>query len=351
MADQPNAVGTAPREEAEPRIRPIAGAETCSAPRQLCEPSPPVLAVASTGGHLVELRHLVPRMGFDDSAIEWATFEDAQSRSLLAGEQVHYVPPTPPRDFKGIAANVRPALAILRSKRYSRLVSTGSGIALSFLLSARVLGLSSHYVESATRLEGPSATGRILARVPGVRTYTQNEGWAGNRWLFRGSVFDSFERSRVPGVPSLDRIVVTLGMNPYGFRRLIQRLLAVLPSSVEVVWQTGATDTTGLPISAHATLPAHELDEAIRAADVVVAHAGIGSALAALDAGHIPVLVPRSKARGEQIDDHQQLVAAALARQGLAVAPNLEDIDLDILRHASTRRAAKRQLPPRFELI
>ena len=289
-------------------------------------------------------------MGFGRSPIEWATFEDAQSRSLLTGEQVHYVPPTPTRDFKGIAANVRPALAILRSKPYSRVVSTGSGIALSFLLAARVLGLSSHYVESATRLDGPSATGQILARVPGVQTYTQGEGWASNRWLLRGSVFDGFECGKLPGVPSVDRIVVTLGMNPYGFRRLIQRLLAVLPPSVEVLWQTGVTDTTGLPISAHATLPAHELDEAIRAADVVVAHAGIGSALAALDAGHIPVLVPRTKARGEQVADHQRLIAAALERRGLAVAPDLEDLDLDILRHASTRCAIKRQLPPRFEL-
>ena len=51
------------------------------------------------------------------------------------------------------------------------------------------------------------------------------------------------------------------------------------------------------------------MQAAIDQADLVIAHAGIGSALTAFDAGLCPVLLPHSAARGEHVDDHQQLIA------------------------------------------
>lgn len=50
------------------------------------------LLVASTGGHLEQLKRLEPRFApaFDQAA--YATFDDPQSRSLLAGRDVHFVP-------------------------------------------------------------------------------------------------------------------------------------------------------------------------------------------------------------------------------------------------------------------
>ncbi|WP_448642080.1 glycosyltransferase [Geodermatophilus sp. URMC 63] len=223
-------------------------------------------------------------------------------------------------------------------------------MALSFLPLARTLGIPAHYVESATRLDGPSSTGRLLAAVPGLRTYTQDARWADERWVHRGSVLDRFAGVRpVPARP-VRRVVVVLGTNPYGFRRVLERLIAILPPEVEVLWQTGVTDTTGLPIRARAAVPARELHEAMSRADVVIAHAGMGAALAALEVGRAPVLVPRRAQRGEQIDDHQEVLGAALAARGLAIVVDADDLAGEVLTAAAALRAVTRPDPPAFVL-
>lgn len=315
-----------------------------------------MLAVCSTGGHLNELRRLVPRFDPGPGAVEWVTFDTPQSRSELAGETVHFVGLTRTRDARALLANVPRGWQILRERRPSAVVSTGSGIAMAFLPAAAAMGIPAHYVESATRLTGPSATGRALAAVPRVRTFTQDRRWASGRWTYRGSVFDDFapaasERSDAP----VQRVVVVLGTNPYGFGRLLAHLLALLPEDVEQSWQTGVTDLSGLdlqgrPIRAEAWWPASELHEAIADADVVVAHAGIGVSLAALEAGKVPVLVPRRVERGEQVDDHQALVAAELAERGLVVAAEVEQLDAGVLQRAAVQRVGQLPAPPRFLL-
>ena len=316
----------------------------------------PLLAVCSTGGHLNELRRLVPRFDPAPRAVEWVTFDTPQSRSELAGETVHFVGLTRTRDARALLANVPRGWRILRERRPSAVVSTGSGIAMAFLPAAAALGIPAHYVESATRLTGPSTTGRVLARIPRVRTSTQDRRWASDRWTYRGSVFDDFAPAPAEaGDAPVRRVVVVLGTNPYGFERLLRHLLELLPRDVEQSWQTGVTDLTALdlrdrPIRAEAWWPAAELHQAMAEADVVVAHAGIGVSLAALEAGKVPVLVPRRVERGEQVDDHQVLVAAELAERGLAVAAEVEEVGPGVLARAAAQRVAELPAPPRFLL-
>lgn len=310
----------------------------------------PVLAVASTGGHLAELYALLPRMGFDRRRVEWVTFDSDHSRSLLAGERVHMVRTTRTRDVASLAANVGVAAGILHRRQPEAVISTGAGIALAFLPLARARGIPAHYVELITRLDGPSVTGRLLARLPRVRTYTQVPAWADGRWRYRGSVLDAFTTEAAPPPGPLRRVVVTLGQNPYGFRRLLERMIEILPAGAEVLWQTGTTDTAGLPIDARASLPSRELSQAMRDADVVVAHAGTGSALAALGAGKVPVLVARRPEHDEQIDDHQVAFAAWLHTDGLAVSSDVDDLTLEVLERVRRRRATQRTDVPPFDL-
>src|SRR6185437_12924084 len=138
-------------------------------------------------------------------------------------------------------------------------------------------------------------------------------------WMHVGSVFDSFR----PGPlrqGSLTRVVVTAGTtDSYGFRRLFERVAEIVPPEAAVLWQTGSTDVTGLPrVEPRPRVAAAELAAAIREADVVISHAGAGSALTALEMGQFPILVPRVASYGEHIDDHQRQVAHELERRGLA---------------------------------
>jgi UDP-N-acetylglucosamine--N-acetylmuramyl-(pentapeptide) pyrophosphoryl-undecaprenol N-acetylglucosamine transferase len=286
---------------------------------------------------------------FTRAGVDWVTFDTAQSRSLLCDEKVKYVRRVRPRELSSLLANVYPTLSILRNRRYDVVVASGSA-GLTFLPLAAVFGGEAHFIECATRTTGPSLSGRLLAVFPWVRRYTQHCRWARGSWLYRGSVFDAYHPDVQRRSPRLERVVVTVGLNPYPFRRLLERLIAILPASAEVVWQTGETDTAGLPIHGRPTVAASDLDAAMAHADVVVAHAGTGSALAALDARRIPVLVPRLEALGEQVDDHQVLLAQELAERGLALARSVDQLDLRTLRLASMLSARRQNNPLPFEL-
>ena len=74
----------------------------------------------------------------------------------------------------------------------------------------------------------------------------------------------------------------------FGFRRLPDRLVQIIPDSKEVLGQVGHTDMSGLEIDARVSLPAPELSRAMTESDVVITHAGVGSVLSALKAGNGP---------------------------------------------------------------
>jgi UDP-N-acetylglucosamine--N-acetylmuramyl-(pentapeptide) pyrophosphoryl-undecaprenol N-acetylglucosamine transferase len=312
------------------------------------------LLVASTGGHLEQLHRLRQRFRplLDD--VEWATFDTGQSRHLLADEVVHYVPFVKPKDARGTLLDGLEAARLLGHRRFARVISTGAAVAVPFLGMARSRGLAAHYIESAARSEGLSLSGQMVSRMPGVRLYGQYPGWASGRWQFRGSVFDGFEQGPAGPVGSLDKVVVTFGsQRDFGFRRALEALLRLLPAvsspSVEVLWQTGATDVSGLGIDAVETLPAAALEHAIADADLVISHSGVGTALTTLEHGKCPVLLPRRRDHGEHTDDHQRLIAQELGRRGLAVWADPDRLRAEDLVRAA-RLTARQAAPPPFLL-
>ncbi|MEH0843681.1 glycosyltransferase [Micromonospora sp. CPCC 205711] len=294
------------------------------------------LLVASTGGHLAELYDLAPRLGVQDDCV-WATFDSPQSRSLLDGHEVVHVPPATTRDAVGALRDLVAARRVLRGGRFRQVISTGASVAMSFFLPAARHGLACHYIESATRTEGPSLTGRLVARVPRTRLYTQYPGWAGGRWRYGGSIFDGYRATRATGPRPLRRIVVALGTHErFGFPRLLDRLVDVLPPEAEVLWQVGSTRIDRMPAGARRQVPYAEMQQAMREADVVVTHAGVGSALAAMRAGRRAIYVPRRRRHGEHVDDHQVEMARELDRRGLVLAREADAVTAEDLAEAAT---------------
>jgi UDP-N-acetylglucosamine--N-acetylmuramyl-(pentapeptide) pyrophosphoryl-undecaprenol N-acetylglucosamine transferase len=312
------------------------------------------LLVASNGGHLKELHHLRDRVDGVEPPFSWVTFDTPQARSLLAGEEVDYVPFVGGRDPLGVARNLGCARRIFRRRRPDAVLSTGSAVALPYFAYGRSRRLPCHFVESAARMDGPSLSGRLMTRIPGVSLYTQYEDWADRRWRFRGSVFDSFAgEERLEGPPArLEKVVVTLGTyRDVDFSRLVQRLLELLPAETEVLWQTGDTDVSNFPIDARTAIAEADLTEAMREADAVVAHAGVGTALAAFEVGKCPVLVPRRAAHGEAVDDHQVQTARDLAERGLALSVDVPELRLEDLLAAGARRVVSSTQAPTFATV
>jgi UDP-N-acetylglucosamine--N-acetylmuramyl-(pentapeptide) pyrophosphoryl-undecaprenol N-acetylglucosamine transferase len=311
------------------------------------------LLVCSGGGHLKQLQLLLPRLGLSRTETVWATFDTALSRSLIGTTTVVFIPYTAPRDVVGTIRNTPWAMRLLREWRIDMVISTGANPALAFMPAARLLNKPCHFIESATRTRGPSLTGAILRWIPGVHLYTQSNVWATRKWVYLGSVFDNFEsRDAHEENTPIGRIVVTVGTTEtYGFRRLVEKMSEIIPRGVEVLWQTGATITSGLPISARPSVPAAELAVALRRADVVVAHAGTGSALAALECGKCPVLIPRRRQFAEHVDDHQVDTAAELELRKLAIVRSVEGITFEDLKAAARRTVLPLAAPPAIRLV
>ncbi|GAA0297118.1 glycosyltransferase [Kineococcus aurantiacus] len=291
------------------------------------------LLVANDGGHLAQLKSLAKRLPIADT-FRWVTVPTPQSESLLEGEDVTWVKPGPTRDLKAAVQNAVLTSPLFRRNRVSAVVSTGSSLAVSVLPQARLHGKPSYYIESATRTHGPSLSGRLLSKIPGVELYTQNASWASKKWKYAGSVFDGWEPVRLPEGRKVSKVVVSLGTSrTYGFRRLVEHVAPILQDlGAEVLWQTGTTDTTGLPVlDARPSVPAQELSAAMREADLVIAHAGTGVALEALQAGKLPVLIPRRAEFAEHVDDHQEQIAGMLRTRGLAVVREADEVRLDDL--------------------
>jgi UDP-N-acetylglucosamine transferase subunit ALG13 len=306
------------------------------------------LLVAGAGGHLEELCLLRPRLVGISDQVTWVTADTPQSRCLLGDEDRIFIPKAMPHDVGATVATTRRALSVLKRGRFDQVVSTGSLPAVPFLTVARAKGMSCHFIESAARVNGPSLSARILERVPGVHRYGQYD-WGRHNWDYRGSVFDGFVPSTRPE-GAVRRIVVTVGVNGYGFPRLLDAVLRAAPAGAEILWQTGSTDVSNVDIAAVSTMTTEDLLRAMRRADVVIAHAGVGSAIMALQAGKCPVLVPRERAHREHIDDHQQEISSTLARAGLAMTCDPPGLDTDILAEAARRQTVRNEHASPFVL-
>ena len=104
-------------------------------------------------------------------------------------------------------------------------------------------------------------------------------------------------------------IFATCGTSLYPFDRMMAALGA-LPAGALCVQHGPATPPACA--EAHPYMPFTDIAEHMAAADVVVTHAGVGSILSAIRAGHVPIVFPRLKRYGEGVDDHQAELAAVL---------------------------------------
>lgn len=303
------------------------------------------LLVASTGGHLAELLRLTPTFEPGPESL-WVTFRTPQSEALLEGRRVHYLDYIGPRDLRGTLRAVPQVRDLVRRERFDLAVSTGAAIAVSALPVAAASGVPSTYIESVCRLDGPSATGKILSRVPRVALRTQHEGWAGGRWQPHPSVLDEYrsvprERPRTGG-----RLFVTLGtIRGYRFDSVVDAVLATGLADERTVWQLGDTTRTDLPGRAVTHLPPDEFTRCAVDADVVVTHAGVGTLLEMLALGVYPVQAVRRAVRHEHVDDHQLQIAELVRSRDLGVPVEGPALTRDVLEHAATRRVVPVRTP------
>lgn len=304
--------------------------------RVIYSPTPSkLLLVASTGGHLAQLVKFSRFWNLSDDSL-WVTFDSPQSRSLLAGRRVQFVEYVPPRGVREALTAARKVDRIVANERFDWAVSTGAALALGILPAVKRRGLPSTYIESVSRVAGPSLTGRLLSlsRIPDLRC---QHSWAEGRWKPFPSVLSHFEP--VPTqreISSQPKVFITLGtIRPYRFDALVDSVLASGLATERTVWQLGETRRDGLPGSVHEQMSAADFKAAALQADVVVTHAGVGTILELLEWGIHPVVVRRISARKEHVDDHQKQIASLVQELGVATVVDALELTNGHLEEAS----------------
>lgn len=296
-----------------------------------------LVLAASTGGHLAQLVRLAPDLGASEDSL-WITFRNPQSESLLEGRNVLYVPYIRPRDLLSVLRAFRLIVPRIRGGGYEAAVSTGAGLGVAALTAAKTAGTPSLYIESVSRFDGPSLSGRILAGLRFAELRSQHPSWAGGRWGVQPSVLSTYRTHPRPARPQSDlRLFVTLGtIRGYGFHALVDRILELGLANDGTVWQLGDTEPrVELPGRVYQELPAAEFERHALDADAVITHAGVGTVLGLLELGIAPVVVPRRRSRGEHVDDHQLQLVRLLAASGVGFAVDLDDLHPDVVAAAA----------------
>jgi beta-1,4-N-acetylglucosaminyltransferase len=120
----------------------------------------PVLLVCSPGGHLQQMLALEPAWGDRDRT--WVTLSAPDVDELLANEEVVLAHGPTNRSIRNLLRNTFFAWRLVRRVRPRAILSTGAGLAVPFLLVGRLLRVRVVYVESLTRVDSVSLSGRLV---------------------------------------------------------------------------------------------------------------------------------------------------------------------------------------------
>lgn len=119
-----------------------------------------ILLVCSPGGHLLQLLALEPAChGFETT---WVTLDGPDAKSLLAGRRVVVGFGPTNRSLLNLVRNLRLAWGVIGDHDPQAILSTGAGLAVAFLAVGKLRGRRCVYVESLTRIESLSLSGRLV---------------------------------------------------------------------------------------------------------------------------------------------------------------------------------------------
>lgn len=141
-----------------------------------------VLLVCSSGGHLAQLHRLAP--WWREHERSWVTFRTPDAVSVLAGERVDWAFHPTTRSARNLMRNTRLAWQVIRRERPDVVISNGAGVAVPFFVLARLLRLSTVYVEVYDRIDSATLTARLC------RPFTDLfcVQWAEQQRFYKGSV-------------------------------------------------------------------------------------------------------------------------------------------------------------------
>jgi len=119
------------------------------------------------------------------------------------------------------------------------------------------------------------------------------------------------------------RVFVTVGLERKPYERLLQAVDEAAGKGwipADTLVQSGHNKFLFQHCKTVPFLSFDELQESVHAADLVIAHGGVGSVLMALEQRKIPLVLPRRADLGEHVDNHQIEFVKRMEEEGRVMA-------------------------------
>jgi len=116
--------------------------------------------VCSSGGHFMEMQSL--RLMWEGYDRFWVTFPTEDTRSFLGDERKYWAYFPTNRNLRNFFRNFLLALRVLLKERPEVIVTTGAAVAVPFVYAGKILGITTIYVESLTRVKELSLSGKLV---------------------------------------------------------------------------------------------------------------------------------------------------------------------------------------------
>lgn len=152
----------------------------------MTKPTERVLLVACSGGHLLQMIALKP--AWEDLETQWVTLEAADSKYLLDSAEVVFARGPVARNLPNFFRNLSAARRTIREFQPDVILSTGAALAVPYFIVGRLLGVRTVYVESFTRVNRPSLSGRMVYPLASVFFVQWPNSFRRRRALYAGSI-------------------------------------------------------------------------------------------------------------------------------------------------------------------
>ena len=121
-----------------------------------------ILLISSTGGHFQALQKLKSFWGKHECC--WVTFKTPSTQNILEGSnrKVYWAYGPTNRNLPNLMRNLGLAWQVINQESPDLILSTGAGVAVPFIILAKLKGIKTAFIESFTRVKELSLSARLV---------------------------------------------------------------------------------------------------------------------------------------------------------------------------------------------
>lgn len=146
-----------------------------------------ILAVASIGGHWIQLLRITKSLFAKEEVVFMSTHE--KCANMIDGRQFHKMSDFSRWDAYKLIPTFFSAIKVVRKEKPNAVITTGAAPGLVVLLAAKFCGVKTIWIDSIANVNKLSMSGKIASKFS-ARTYTQWEELANEKIFFAGNVLE-----------------------------------------------------------------------------------------------------------------------------------------------------------------